>query len=184
MTRKQALQNAIALLSESPESSEEVRILQEISDELPLIHWSDSSIRDTVDQFILENNRVPTVSDFRKKGMPPHPVIKQKYGITLREWLEQNYPVKKRPTHDERKEKYTKDFLEDYYRIKPRSQQDFNRNRCPDTKAWQTIAYYHNTSTWRNLLKALNLPLYFDMRRDHVPPNFTVNFHVDYDFRD
>ncbi len=183
MTRKQALQRAITLLSENPEYAEEVRILQEIGNELPMIHWSDSSIRDTVDQFIIDNGRVPTASDFRKSGMPPHPVIKQKYKITLGEWLEQNYPVRK-PTYEDLKEKYTKDFLEDYYRIKPKSQEEFNKKKRPETRGWQTLATYHNTKSWRNLLKALNLPLYFDMRRDHVPAKITVNFHIDYDFKD
>ena len=70
MTRKQALQRAIEALSTNPEYAEDIRILQEIKDELPLIHWSDSSIRDTVEQFILDNNRVPTVTDFKKKGLP------------------------------------------------------------------------------------------------------------------
>ena len=106
MTRKQALQRAITVLAKNPEYAEDIRILQEIYDELPLIHWSDSSIRDTVEQFILDNGRVPTASDFKKKGMPPHPVIKQKYKITLGEWLEKHYPVRK-PTYEELKEKYT-----------------------------------------------------------------------------
>ena len=104
MTRKQALLRAITVLGKNPEYAEDIRILQEICDELPLIHWSDSSIRDTVEQFILDNGRVPTASDFKKKGMPPHPVIKQKYKITLGEWLEKHYPVRK-PTYEELKEK-------------------------------------------------------------------------------
>ena len=183
MTRKQALQRAITELAKSPEYAEDIRILQEISDELPLIHWSDSSIRDTVEQFILDNGRVPTASDFKKKGMPPHPVIKQKYKITLGEWLEKHYPVRK-PTYEELKEKYTQMFIEDYYRIKPKSQEEFNRGKRPETRGWQTVANYHHTKSWRNLLKKLDLPLYFDMARDHVPVKITVNFHVDYDFID
>ena len=183
MTRKQALQRAITVLGKNPEYAEDIRILQEISDELPLIHWSDSSIRDTVEQFILDNGRVPTASDFKKKGMPPHPVIKQKYKITLGEWLEKHYPVRK-PTYEELKEKYTQMFIEDYYRIKPKSQEEFNRGKRPETRGWQTVANYHHTKSWRNLLKKLDLPLYFDMARDHVPIKVTVNFHIDYDFKD
>ena len=183
MTRKQALYAAIAALSEKQENAEAIRILQELSSELPIIHWSDSSIRDTVEQFILDHGRVPKASDFKKRGMPPHPVIKQKYKITLGEWLDQNYPVHK-PTFEELKAKYTAAFVEDYLRIKPKSQEEFNRNKRPETRGWQTVAEYHGIKTWRNLLKALDLPLYFDMYRDHKTANIKVNIHIDYDFND
>ena len=181
MTRKQALQHAITLLSKQPEYAEAIRILKEISDELPLIHWSDSSIRDTVEQFILDNGRVPTVSDFRKKGMPPHPVIKQKYRITLGEWLEQNYPNVK-PTPLELKETFTKDFIEDYNRIKPKSQKEFTQNKRPQTKGWQTVAQYYQVKSWRELLKTLNLPMYSSPNVPKDSTNLMITFHVDYDF--
>ena len=83
MTRKQALYKAIQELSKDEGFFETVKLLQDIYDELPLVHWSDKSIRDTVEQFIVDNGRPPTVTDFKAKGMPPHPVFKQKYKITL-----------------------------------------------------------------------------------------------------
>ena len=138
MTRKQALLQAIKELSSKEEFSETVRLLQDIHNELPLIHWTDKSIRDTVDQFILENGRVPTVTDFKKKGMPPHPVIKQKYNTTLGEWLNKNYPTQK-PTRNELKEKYVKQFVEEYLRIKPTTQYQFNINKNKKTKSWLTM---------------------------------------------
>ena len=183
MTRKQALQRAIESLSQFPEYAEEVRLLEEISDELPLIHWSDRSIRDTVEQFILDNGRPPTASDFKKAGMPPHTVVQNKYKMPLSQWLNENYPTPK-PSAEELKVEYTQAFLEDYHRIKPRSQYEFNQHKRPETRGWQTVAAYHNTRSWRNLLKKLDLPLYFDMKRDHVPANLKVIVHNDYDFRD
>lgn len=183
MTRKQALHRAIENLSQFPEFAEEVRLLQEISQELPLIHWSDRSIRDTVEQFILDNGRPPTATDFKKAGMPPHSVIQNKYKMPLSQWLNENYPTPK-PSAEELKEEYTRAFLEDYHRIKPRSQYEFNQYKRPETRGWQTVAAYHNTRSWRNLLKKLDLPLYFDMKRDHVPANLKVIVHNDYDFRD
>ena len=183
MTRKQALHRAIESLSQFPEYTEEVRLLEEISRELPLIHWSDRSIRDTVEQFILDNGRPPTASDFKKAGMPPHTVVQNKYKMPLSQWLNENYPTPK-PSAEELKVEYTQAFLEDYHRIKPRSQYEFNQHKRPETRGWQTVAAYHNTRSWRNLLKKLDLPLYFDMKRDHVPANLKVIVHNDYDFRD
>ncbi len=183
MTRKQALHKVIEVLSKSSKYTEEIRLLQELSEELPLIHWSDASIRDTVEQFVLDNGRVPTVSDFRKKGMPPHTVIKQKYKITLAEWLDKFYPTVK-PTREEFKAKYTEMFIADYIEIKPRSQEEFNQKKRPETRGWQTVANYYGAKSWRALLKRLDLPLYFDMRRDHIPVKMKVEFFSDYDFRD
>lgn len=183
MTRKEAINRVLMRLSEIPECEEEMRILAEIRDELPLVHWSDASIRDTVEQFVLDYGRPSTVTDFKKAGMPPHPVFKQKYKMTLAEWLEGNYPTPKRNL-DELKEKYTEDFVEDYYRTRPRSQEVFNKNRSCGTKGWQTLAGYYGVKSWRKLLKELELPLYFDMKRDHVPAKLKVNVHVDCDFKD
>ena len=183
MTRKQALKQAIRLLSRNPENAEVIEKLQDIHDELPLIHWTDKSIRDYVEQFIADNHRVPTATDFKKAGMPPHPVIKQKYKVTLGEWLDENYPTYK-PTFEELKAKYTADFMMDYFRIKPKSQEEFNRNKSKGTRGWQTLAFYYNVKSWRNLIKALDLPLYFEMHRDRKPANITVNIYTDYDFRD
>ena len=183
MTRKQALQRAIEHLSRFPEYTEEVRLLEEIRRELPLIHWSDRSIHDTVEQFILDNGRPPTASDFKKAGMPPHTVVQNKYKMSLSQWLNENYPTPK-PSAEELKEEYTQAFLEDYHRIKPRSQYEFNQHKRPETRGWQTVAAYHNTRSWRKLLKKLDLPLYFDLKRDHVPANLKVIIHNDYDFRD
>ena len=69
MTRKQAITKAITALHQTGENAEAIRLLQDLSDELPLIHWSDKSIRDTVEQFIQDNGRPPTASDFKKAGM-------------------------------------------------------------------------------------------------------------------
>ena len=103
MTRKQALQKAISALSTMDGYDETIALLQDIYDELPLIHWSDKSIHDTVKQFIIDNGRMPTATDFKRKGMPPHPVIKQKYKITLGEWLEKFYPTPKPPMKNSKK---------------------------------------------------------------------------------
>lgn len=94
MTRKQAITKAIAALHQTGENAEAIRLLQDLSDELPLIHWSDKSIRDTVEQFMLDNGRPPTVSDFKKAGMPSHMVIQNKYKMTLGSgWIKTIPPV-------------------------------------------------------------------------------------------
>lgn len=63
MTRKQAVLDAIWILSKNKENTQTVEILKEIYEELPLIHWSEKSILDAFTEFLLENDRLPTSKD-------------------------------------------------------------------------------------------------------------------------
>ena len=182
MTRKTALKQAIYILSRDNRNKEICEKIQELMDELPIIHWSDKSIRDRVEQFIEDEGRIPTVTDFRRAGMPPHPVIKQKYKITLSEWLNQNYPVQK-PTFEELKLKYTNEFIKDYNKIQPRSSSEFNEKRTDGTKGWQTVASYYNVSSWRKLIYALNLTPHFELYRERIRPKLKVNISHDISFK-
>ena len=92
MTRKQAITKAIAVLQQEGDNTEAIRVLQELSSELPIIHWSDTALRDTVDQFIADTGRMPAATDFKKPGMPPYRVFMCNYGLTPTEWLQANYP--------------------------------------------------------------------------------------------
>ena len=64
--------------------------LSDILEDMPLTNWTDKAIRDRIEQFKEDEGRYPTTTDFKKKGMPPHTVIKQKYKINLCDWLDQN----------------------------------------------------------------------------------------------
>ena len=178
MTRKMAINQAIYILSQSKGNEEIIEKLQDISDELPLIHWSDKSIHDRVEQFIEDEGRTPTVSDFRKKGMPPHPVFKQKYNVNLAEWLNHNYPTT-RPTAEEITNAYIQDFISEYQRIKPRSANEYESKRNQGVKSWQTVRSRCEQTSWRGLIKHLNLPFYFDMQKDHIPMKFNIKVTTD-----
>lgn len=183
MTRKQALLRAANILSDSGENKETVALLKEIYEELPLTHWTDKSIKDTVRQFIEDNGRVPTATDFKRNGMPPHTVIKQKYNITLGEWLDKNFPRSK-DTYNELKKKYTQQFTVDYCRIKPSSQDNFNKRRSENSRSWQTVAKYNGVKTWRDLIKVLELPDYSYYSRTAAHKTLRVKVITDYDFAD
>lgn len=178
MTRKQAIYQAIQVLSAFEGKEKVITLLQDIYDEMPMIHWTDRSIRDTIEQFIVDNGRTPTASDFKKKGMPPHTVFKQKYKITLGEWLQQNYPTPA-PTFEKLKAKYTKEFIDEYIRIKPTSEEDFNRRRKRNTKTWNTVAKYHNTKSWLSLLQTLSLPSYNKRAKDRTVMKVYISSDID-----
>ena len=194
MTRKQALSLAVQALAEAGRNSEAVDILRVLSDELPLTRWSDAAIRDAVEQFILDHGRVPTATDFKRRGLPPHTVVERRYGMPLRRWLDENYP-RPQPCRSPHAETDTgteaasdtaainRAFTDDYLRLRPRSAAAFNAGRTPDTPCWQTVAKHNRTRRWRGLLEALALPVYPDADRDG-PADFRVRIHPHCDFRE
>ena len=132
MTRKQAITKAISALQQEGGNEEAIQVLKALSAELPIIHWSDATLRDTVDQFIADTGRMPAATDFKNPGMPPYRVFMCNYGLTPTEWLQTNYP-EHYPTQADLKDLYTKAFIEDYMRLKPTSADDFNERRSDKT---------------------------------------------------
>lgn len=183
MTRKQAISVAIQALAETGENEEAVKVLHTISDEMPLNRWTEDAIRDSVEQFILDHGRVPTCTDFKKKCLPPHTVIKLRFGLTLQEWLDQNYPVEKQNI-DEKHTKATEAFVREYLRIQPISAEDYNARRSPASLSWFTIAIYNHTRRWRILLEKLDLPVFSGRDVSMGKTEFKVNIISDYDFQD
>ncbi|MBQ7737456.1 MAG: hypothetical protein IJT62_06435 [Oscillospiraceae bacterium] len=182
MTRKQALSAAIEALNKNGQT-EAAEILHTLSGELPFFSWSEDAIFDAVEQFILDHGREPTTTDFKKRGLPPHTVIKRRFGVTLQEWLEQHYPTKKTPL-DELHAKATEEFIKEYLRIQPTSAEDYNARRAHPSRGWFAIAKYNHTRRWRILLEKLNLPVYNNRGTPPSPPKLTVRVISDYNFED
>ena len=181
MTRKQALEKAIEILiniEDFNDKEETIIKLQEIISSLPMTGWDDKTIRDSVDQYILDNQRIPTASDFKKKGLPPHPVIQNRYGITLSEWLEKNYPGHKEKIEVMAKRE-TDAFIIAYNNIKPKSAKDFDRQRPRGVKSWVTIAQYNKCSNWKSLLNKLSLKSYSSRRLTYEREKINVTVYHD-----
>ena len=183
MTRKQAITKAIAALQQEGGNDEAIQVLVALSAELPIIHWSDATLRDTVDQFIADTGRMPAATDFKNPGMPPYRVFMCNYGLTPTEWLQANYP-EHYPSQQELMDRHTKAFIEDYLRLKPKSADDFNERRSDKSRGWRSVARYHHLGTWTSLIRHLNLPKYSENHQGRVPSKVKVVVHNDYDFRD
>ena len=180
MTRKQALELATKALAGNEEA---VQVLHTMIDELPLNRWTEDAIRDSVEQFILDNGRPPLRTDFKKKCLPPHSVIKRRFGVTLQEWLDQNYPTKKTPLNEFHAQA-TQEFIREYLRIQPVSAEDYNARRTHPSRGWYAIAKYNHTRRWRILLEKLNLPIYNNRGTLSGTPQLKVRVISDYNFED
>ena len=177
MTRKQALCKALEVIND-PEAA---AALRDIINNLPLVSWTETTIFDSIDQFIADNGRVPMATDFKRRGLPPHPVIKLRFGITLREFLEQHYPVKHKrtysPYNDKSREDWQADFIENYKDLKPASQSEYNRLRPKSSPTWITVAKMFGLTRWLELLSMCNLRA----SKCKSTRTFTVVAHLDID---
>jgi hypothetical protein len=160
MTRKQALHKALEVLTDETAKAK----VMEILDDMPFTGWSERTIFDTIDQFIIDNGRIPTTTDFKKKGLPPHPVIKLRFGINLKAFLQQYYPMNKlcdsKIYYGRTKEEWKEGFIFDYINNKPRSAEEHNSTRTAGTPSWQTIAGMHGVVKWLEWIAFCKLERY------------------------
>lgn len=156
MTRKQALSVAIdhIRLSDIPNKEEVITALELCASELPMTHWSQASIMDACQQFLIDNNaQTLTVTDFEKHAcLPTHTAIQRTYHMSAAQFRDRFFPPPL-PTHKGRSaEEWTRLFIRSYRRLKPSSGDAYNVRRDPKTPTWNTIAKWNNLSTWGDLL--------------------------------
>lgn len=105
ITRKVAIYQAILLLEKQDNQSEEIVILKELATGVPILQWSQRIAKDCIDNFYLENNRLPTVTDLEKSDgrLPAHSNFKYIFGITASQWLKK-YSQEFKPPKTTRKQ--------------------------------------------------------------------------------
>ncbi len=158
MTRKQALHMALEALTDEAAKAK----INEIINDMPLTNWTKEAIFDSVEQFILDNGRTPTATDFKKKGLPPHTVIKHRFGVSLSEFLNMYYPREKPKVNSKvyghkSAEEWLEVFKGEFERIQPRSAEEYDRKRMAGTPCWSVIAKYSKVNSWFLLLKKSNV---------------------------
>lgn len=149
MTRKQALFMALEAITD-----EKVKeVIQDMINDFPWHEWTETAIFDAVDQFVLENGRPPTPTDFKYNDMLPQgATVQYRMGITLSEFLKKYYP-KKTDSHiyyNKTKEEWLLIFKETYQKLNPKSANEYNKLRPKDTPTWLILpicsAYQNGTN--------------------------------------
>lgn len=173
MTRKQALHKALESINDNEVRSK----IEEILEDMPFTGWSERTIFDTIDQFILDNKRIPTTTDFKFRRLPPHTVIKLRFGVTLKEFLLKYYPIEKLNKsaiyYDRPREHWQIDFIKQYHNIKPYGAEQYNDARNINTPSWATVAKMFDITKWLNWLAYCEVIPYTNKRklpRDKVLP--------------
>ena len=77
---------AIEILKENEENNEICEILNTLLVELPLTEWTEKNILDSIDQFVLDNGRMPVARDFNSKELPAFCTVKNRFGMSYEEF--------------------------------------------------------------------------------------------------
>ena len=168
MTRKLALQEAIQIIEntgiEPQKKAEIIKGLQLCVEELPFAVWSENAIFDACEQFVMERGHI-RICDFDRAGLPSHPTIKNRFGMTAKEFRDKYFPLPDTPEFQpkyrlEDKEQWNALFISEFHRIRCTSEQQYNEKRSKDAPVWQTVVRLNGLKTWRELLAVLELDTY------------------------
>lgn len=158
MTRKQAILKSIEILSKNKNNYELCKSLQDILDELPMTHWSDKTIFDSFDQFILENGCLPGRSEIRNNPkLPTHSTVKNRFGLTLEEFYLKYYSqyIKQCPSrvyHYQNETYWINNFKEQYVKNNYPTQRNYDLLRDENTPCSKHIIKISNSKNWNDLL--------------------------------
>jgi len=187
MTRKQSLKAALHILQKHEQTdyiTEISKKLQALIEDLPITNWTQKTIFDTFEQFLIDNGRNATTTDMKKSGLPPHTVIKHRFGMDSKTFLDKYFPPKcnSRMLGQKYREEWLKLFKNDYERIKPRSAEEYNKLRQFDLPTWGTVARLFGIGKWSEFQKFCELPIYDKKQRQAQPKNqqsFHITMHLD-----
>ena len=167
------LSSAIDALSKYPEHTDLVEQLTYERSLLKPPKWTESAIEEAFDNFVKTHGRIPNTEDMKNDpGLPTHPSVELRFGMTAAQWLDQRYPNRKL-TKEDRKQIYTEEFISEYYRIKPYSSKDYEIRRDKENShSWVQVANYYNLKGWTKLINELGLPAYTRDGTEAIKSNF------------
>ena len=157
MTRKQAICEAIKILSNDKENQEICQLLQDVHDDYRSSYWSEKAIFDAIDQFIFEKDRFPAKGDFtRKNGLPTVGEIRFKFGIGYGAFRETYYKDVKYYTKKIRYDNvefWKKAFAEQFLLLGRPTEEGYNKNRLEGMPHSKTLMNNLDCRCWTELLK-------------------------------
>ena len=138
MTRKDALSEAIIIIKKSninnKKKAELTKKLELCVSELPYAKWTEAAIFDACDQYIAEHGLPLRLKDFQSRELPSHPTVKNRFGITLKEFRDTYYPMPEREKNIAQiSEETIRDFREEYQRCGATNMESYNKLRSEGT---------------------------------------------------
>lgn len=167
MTRKRALREAIQIVSNARIGRQRkagiLAALALCQRELPFAHWSREAIFDACDAWVEEHGAL-TLRAFASPEMPSHGAVKNRFGMTAREFRDRYYPLEGGPAGSpyagECAAVWNERFRADFHAMGCTGQADYNERRDRSLPTWNTVAAMNGVRSWSALLAALELRPY------------------------
>lgn len=164
MTRKDALREAIHIVSNArigkQRKADIITGLELCLQELPFSRWSREAIFDACDTWVQEHGELH-MRAFVSPLMPSHTAVKNRFGMTAKEFRDQYYPMTdvstRSPYYQHSVSEWNQRFQEEFHRIHCTGQDDYNRRRNKKLPTWNTLAAMNRCQTWKQLLEKLSL---------------------------
>ena len=183
MTRKEAINYAIRTIIDANGDNEAVQLLRDIQEEMPIHHWSKKSILDACTQWVQDHGFMPTAQRLDQISyLPSHTALKTHFNMTYAEFLNKYFArpnehyipqYGSKPTGE-----WLKLFREEYQRIKPTSQLEFDLQRGEGTPCCMTfVRRFSPDAKYSTLTAMLGLPKYERKKKEktHERTEFTVH---------
>ncbi len=159
MTRKQALDKAIEIISKTKhkEQKEVCKILADIMNELPLNKWTKDSIVDAYRQFYIDNGRLPTIHDtIDDKNIPVIKHLRNKFNMNLTQFYNCYFPDILEEKNNKNKN-ILADFVDQYTSLKSPTRKQYDTLRKPGSVSSHSVIRISGEKNWLSLLKKYNL---------------------------
>ncbi len=164
MTRRNALKTAIFIVQKAEMKKQEkeklLSVLNDIADELPCVHWTEKAIFDACEEFLLSHPYI-TLKDFERADMPSHPTIKNRFGMTAKEFRDKYYPIgnvtTRSPYFERSVEEWNELFRTEFEHLRCTGQDDYNRRRDKSLPTWNTMAKMNGLKRWNELLEKVGI---------------------------
>lgn len=151
MTRKEALQEVLKTQT-NPEIIEK---LQDIIDDEPSVKWTKKKILDSIEQFIIDNNRCPLVCEMDRSAiLPAHSNISYYFNMTYKELIKEYFSDYARNNKAKTDiNTLGKQFKKEFVRLEYPSESIYNIKRSKELPTIQTTAKYMGAKNFTELLK-------------------------------
>lgn len=167
MTRKEALREAIQIVSSArigrQRKADIIAGLTLCRQELPFARWSREAVFDACDAWVEEHGAL-TLRAFASPEMPCHTTVKNRFGMTARQFRDRYYPLDGAqpgsPYGGDSVDEWNRRFRADFHAMGCTGQADYNRRRDRGLPTWNTVAAMNGVKSWRQLLEKLSLSAY------------------------
>jgi hypothetical protein len=161
--------------SEEVEQSDELctalRVLEKIRRNNETLGWKQLGAISAVERYIEKTGgNSPRMYEIPEdKQLPGVRAFRAIFGMPVHKWLLENYPEYTKTSSNQyfyggtrysSVEEVQNIFVEEYLKLKPLGQDDFNRRKAKTVPTWNSMSALLNLTSWSTLIDKLGLPRY------------------------